>query len=299
MDFKEELKTKTKYIDNILETYLPKEEGFQKTVIEAMNYSVRAGGKRLRPMLMMEMYELLAYDNNYNYQALEAFMAAMEMIHTYSLVHDDLPAIDNDDIRRGMPTTHAKYGEAMGIFAGDGLLNYAYEVAISAFNESNDFGCVLQAFRILASRSGIYGMLGGQCVDVESTDKVIDTDKLEFIYKLKTSALIEASMMIGAALAGVNEQTLNLVESIASDIGLAFQIQDDILDVTKTSDELGKTANSDEKNNKTTYVSIYGVEMAKQYVEFYMDRAAQNIKELDGYNSFLNNLMEHLISREK
>ncbi|MCR5608290.1 MAG: polyprenyl synthetase family protein [Lachnospiraceae bacterium] len=298
-DFDSELKAKTKYIENVMKLYLPKEEGFQENIIKAMNYSVFAPGKRIRPMLMKETYELLAYDNTYNYQALEIFMVAIELLHAYSLVHDDLPALDNDELRRGIPTTHVKYGEAAAILAGDGILNYAYELVAKAFEVGADTQCIIKSFKILSEKAGIYGMLGGQAVDVETAGMVNDVKKLNFIYELKTGAFIEASMMIGAILAGVNDETVEKVKNIASDIGLAFQIQDDILDVTSTTDVLGKPVNSDEKNEKSTYVTLHGIDISKEYVGFYSERALQGIKELDGYNKFLNELVIRLVKREK
>ena len=232
--------------------FLPREEGFQKTLLEAMNYSMNAGGKRLRPLLMLQTYKLFGGGS----AVVEPFMAAMEMIHTHSLIHDDLPAMDNDEYRRGRKTTHVVYGEAMGILAGDALLNYAYETASKAFVLEPDNQNVGRAFHILASKTGVYGMIGGQSVDVENEKNAnisMSQEQLDFIYRLKTSALIEASMMIGAVLAGAGEEQVKQVEKIAEDVGLAFQIQDDILDVTSTMQVLGKPIRSDEKNGKTTY----------------------------------------------
>ena len=304
MNFLEKLDNKVLEIENIIKTYLPEESGRQKSVLEAMNYSVLAGGKRLRPMLMQETYNFFVSknvnnDNNCNEEALHRFMSALEFIHTYSLVHDDLPAMDNDVLRRGLPTTHVKYGHAMAILAGDGLLNYAFEVACGAFNDDNNWEQVALALKVLASKPGIYGMLGGQVVDVENTGKNIDIEILKYIHKLKTSALIETSMMIGAILAGVKKESIDVIEQVASDIGMAFQIQDDILDVISTDEELGKPVNSDEKNNKTTYVTLLGIDKAKEEVKNYTNRAICNLRELDGNNEFLFELIEQLISRKK
>ena len=270
-----------------------------------MNYSVLAGGKRLRPMLKQETYNFFINNSrakegeSCNEEALHRFMSALEFIHTYSLVHDDLPAMDNDVLRRGLPTTHVKYGYAIAILAGDGLLNYAYEVASGAFNDKNNWESVAYALKILSSKPGIYGMLGGQVIDVENTGKQLDIDILQYIHKLKTSALIETSMMIGAILAGASKECVDIVEQVASDIGMAFQIQDDILDVTSTDEELGKPVNSDEKNNKITYVSLLGIEKAKDEVKKYTDRAITSLRQLDGNNEFLFELIEQLISRKK
>ena len=254
MDMTAELTKRTEQIENIIKKYLPEEEGYQKQVIEAMNYSFLAGGKRLRPMLMLETYRMFGGKS----EVIEPFMAAIEMIHTYSLIHDDLPAMDNDEYRRGRKTTHIVYGEAMAILAGDGLLNFAYETALTAL-QTEQTPNVAKALLVLSQKAGIYGMVGGQTVDVE-TDQTqsVTRDQLDFIYKLKTSALIEASMLIGAILAGATKSEQKIIEEAASEIGLAFQIQDDILDVTSTEEELGKPIHSDEKNHKTTYVTLMG-----------------------------------------
>lgn len=295
MEIKSELKKRISAIEEILEQYLPEEAGYQKTVFEAMNYSVRAGGKRLRPMLMQETYRLFGG----NSKVIEPFMAAMEMIHTYSLVHDDLPAMDNDLYRRGKKTTHAVYGEAMGILAGDALLNYAYETASSAFlmePENLDIG---RAFLVLSRKAGIYGMVGGQTVDVESEGQAIDEGKLNFIYRLKTSALLESSMLVGAILAGAKEEEQKIIESVAGKVGLAFQIQDDILDETSTLEVLGKPIGSDKKNKKTTYVSLFGIEKSKGEVERLTMEAMEKLKSLSKENEFLWELLLYLIHREK
>ena len=243
--FMEELQQKVEHINNVLEKFLPAEEGQQRIIFEVMNYSVRAGGKRLRPILMEETYHMFGGSS----AVIEPFMAAIEMIHTYSLVHDDLPAMDNDEYRRGKKTTHAVYGEAMGILAGDALLNLAYETAAKAFDMEVADARVARAFTVLAKKAGVYGMVGGQVVDVESEksdDCPITREKLDFIYRLKTGALIESSMMIGAILAGASSDEVSRVEQIAAKLGLAFQIQDDVLDVTSTLEVLGKPVGSDE-----------------------------------------------------
>lgn len=295
MSFNETLNRKAREIEEILREYLPEETGFQKTVIEAMNYSLLAGGKRLRPMLMKECYTLFGGNGN----VIKPFMAAMEMIHTYSLVHDDLPAMDNDEYRRGRKTTHVVYGEAMGILAGDGLLNYAFETACKAFDEDLTNPAIPKALRLLAGRAGIYGMIGGQTVDVQSEGQPLSREKLDFIYRLKTGALIEASMMIGAVLAGASEQEVQVMEKVAADVGLAFQIQDDILDVTSTVEVLGKPIHSDEKNHKTTYVTLEGLEKARKDVEEISGRALETLRGLPKRNEFLEELVNWLIYREK
>lgn len=296
MDFKTEMAERTAQIEQIIKKYLPKEEGYQKTIMEAMNYSVLAGGKRLRPMLMQETYRLFGGRS----EVIEPFMAAIEMIHTYSLVHDDLPAMDNDEYRRGKKTTHAVYGEAMGILAGDALLNYAYETAARAFAMEPGNSGVCQAFQILTAKAGIYGMVGGQTVDVESEGKPDMTkEKLDFIYRLKTSALIEGAMLAGAVLAGATQGEQKIIEQTAGEVGLAFQIQDDILDVTSTMEVLGKPIGSDEKNHKITYVTYEGIEKAKADVASLFEQAIARMDSLVVKNEYLTELLRYLILREK
>ncbi|MCI6537789.1 MAG: polyprenyl synthetase family protein [Lachnospiraceae bacterium] len=295
MDIKKEIAEHTSQVETIIKKYLPEETGYQKTVMEAMNYSFLAGGKRLRPMLMQETYRLFGGDSD----IIEPFMAAIEMIHTYSLIHDDLPAMDNDDYRRGRKTTHVVYGEAMGILAGDALLNFAFETACKGLMQDIGNPAVARAVQILAQKAGIYGMLGGQVVDVESEGQPLEREKLDFIYDLKTGALIEASMLIGAVLAGASEKEQQIIQQVAKDVGLAFQIQDDILDVTSDIETLGKPIGSDEKNHKTTYVTIRGLAQAEKDVEEISERALEGVASLSEENVFLNELIRYLIHRKK
>ena len=253
-----------------------------------------SGGKRIRAILMLETYRLF----NGNGKVINPFIAAMEMIQAYSLVHDDLPALDNDEYRRGKKSTHAEYGEAMGILAGDALLNYAFEMVSNAFDIECDMK-VAKAYQVLAKKAGVYGMIGGQVVDVESEGIDIDSDKMLFIHEKKCGALIEAAMMIGAILAGANEDEIKNIESVAHDVGLAFQIQDDILDVTSTSEVLGKPVGSDDKNNKNTYVKYMGIANAKAEVERLSKRAIETLDSLDYSNPFLDELIKSMINREK
>ena len=295
MDINKEIAEHTTQVEAIITKYLPKESGYQKTVMEAMNYSFLAGGKRLRPMLMQETYRLFGGSSD----IIEPFMAAIEMIHTYSLIHDDLPAMDNDDYRRGRKTTHVVYGEAMGILAGDALLNFAFETACKGLMQDVGNPAVARAVQILAQKAGIYGMLGGQVVDVESEGQPLEREKLDFIYDLKTGALIEASMLIGAVLAGASEKEQQVILQVAKDVGLAFQIQDDILDVTSDMETLGKPIGSDEKNHKTTYVTIRGLAQAQKDVEKISARALEGVASLSEENVFLNELIRYLIHRKK
>ena len=295
MNFPEELANRTQWTEGVVKSFLPEESGNQKEIMEAMNYSVMAGGKRLRPLLMHETYRMFGGTG----RVIQPLMAAIEMVHTYSLVHDDLPAMDNDQYRRGKLTTHAKYGHAMGVLAGDGLLNYAFETAMTAFDCGEDAERVAKALKILGRKAGIYGMIGGQVVDVQSTGKVVDQGTLDFIYELKTGALLEASMMVGAVLAGATEEEVAAIEQIASDVGLAFQIRDDILDETSTLEKLGKPIHSDERNEKTTYVTLKGLEQATKDVEEISARALKRLAELPHENEFLTELIKALVYREK
>ena len=287
---------KVKEIEEILKSYLPEQNGYQKIIMDAMEYSLMAGGKRLRPMLMQETYRLFGGTE----KVIEPFMAAQEMIHTYSLVHDDLPAMDDDELRRGRKTTHVVYGEDMGILAGDALLNYAFEAAAAAFDEYPEKALQIgKAMKILGNKAGIYGMLGGQVVDVTETGHAVDKDVLDFIYALKTGALLESSMMIGATLAGADDESIALIEKVASKVGLAFQVQDDILDVTSTAEVLGKPIHSDEKNEKTTYVTLLGIDEAEKIVEKESVEAIELLKSLPVRNDYLEWLLTQLIHRKK
>lgn len=302
--FEKVIGEKAKAIEDVIEAFLPEKKGLQQTVIEAMHYSILAGGKRLRPMLMQETYKLCGGQG----ESIKPFMAAMEMIHTYSLVHDDLPAMDNDEYRRGRKTTHVVYGEGMAVLAGDALLNYAFETALKVFDTCEVDGVLLgdryragaEALSILAKKAGIYGMIGGQNADIEAEEmEEVNLSQLLFIHEHKTAALIEASMMIGAVLAGAKEETVKALEECASHIGIAFQIQDDILDVVGNVESLGKPIGSDEKNNKQTYVTLVGLDEAAKEVERRSEKALSILRSLPGDSSFLQDLTEYLIHRNK
>ena len=295
MNFKEELNLKTQEIEQLIRRYLPKEEGFASTLARAMNYSMLAGGKRLRPLMMQEVYRMFGGTQ----RVIEPFMVAMEMIHTHSLIHDDLPALDNDEYRRGRETTWKVFGEDMGVISGAALLNYAYEVALSGFELTDRTERVVLALRVLAAKTGMYGMLGGQSVVVENDRKPLDLQLLDYIYENKTSALMEASMMVGAILAGAENTKIRQVEKAAGCVGLAFQIEDDILDVTSTQEELGKPIHSDEKNHKTTYVTLKGIEPAQREVERLSQEAIETFDGLEEKNEFLRTLIQELVNRKK
>ena len=296
MNISDEIAKRASDIETRIRRFLPEQYEYQKTIVDAMSYSVLAGGKRLRPMLMEAAYQMFDGIG----QDIDSFMAAIEMIHTYSLVHDDLPAMDNDMYRRGKKTTHAVYGEAMGILAGDALLNYAFETVADALVRCNGDMRMIRAYAVLSRKAGIYGMIGGQVVDVESEKKgqKVDQNCLDFIYRLKTGALIEASLMIGAILAGASDEEVTFMEQAGTKLGLAFQIQDDILDVTSSLEVLGKPIGSDERNEKATYVAFEGLEKAKTEVERLSKEAVQILDGLKKDHTFLKELFFYLIYRE-
>ncbi len=290
-----------KIIDNIISEYMPKEDGLQKTIFEGMNYAVSAGGKRIRPILMYETYKLFGGKGD----IIKPFMAAIEMIHTYSLVHDDMPCVDNDDMRRGKPTTHIVYGETMGLFVGDGLLNLAFETIANGMDyvdtaDSKQVEAYKKAFKYISKCAGSFGMLAGQVVDKESEDKEdIDLDTIMYLYEKKTGELLRASMVVGAILAGANKADVDIIEKVATNVGIAFQIQDDILDVIGTEEELGKPIGSDERNNKSTYVAHVGLEESKEEVKRLTNEALELLHEIDGRNEFLEEFLTFLINRKK
>lgn len=304
MNFKEELKAKTEQIEAVIRSYLPEEKGYQKKVIEAVNYSILAGGKRLRPMLMQETYRMFGGKE----AVIEPFMAAIEMVHTYSLVHDDLPCMDNDEYRRGRKTTHIVFGEGMAVLAGDALLNLAFETAVRSFsmagdseNEDENRKRAAEALALFAKKAGIYGMIGGQTADIEAEnmgDQVTE-EQLVFIHVHKTAALIQSAMMTGAILAGASAEEIGRIETCGYQIGMAFQIQDDLLDITGSLETLGKQTGSDAKNNKTTYVTIKGIDQAKKDMETFSGEAIRLISSFADRNEFLEELIRQLVTREK
>ncbi|CCY49819.1 Farnesyl diphosphate synthase [Peptostreptococcus anaerobius] len=294
MDFKKELKERSIYIEDKIESYLPKEEGYQKTIFEAMNYSLRAGGKRLRPILLMEAYKLCQGQG----EDFVPYSVAMEMIHTYSLIHDDLPALDNDDLRRGKPTNHIVFGEAMAILAGDALLNTAYETMLNATFKHPRPELSLRAAYEISRGAGIYGMIGGQVVDVESEDKKINKDKLDYIHMNKTAAMIVGSVRAGAILAGIDEDRLESLTKYAENIGLAFQIVDDILDIEGDEKLLGKRVGSDLDNDKSTYPSLLGISESKKIVENLIEEAKISLEVFDSDAEFMNALADFIRDRQ-
>lgn len=322
MNFSIELKQAVSEVDAVVLAQLPKVEGAQKTVLEAMEYSVAAGGKRIRPLLLLQCYKLYRDRRSAAWHTLmmpvtEACMGAIEMIHTFSLCHDDLPCMDGDQYRRGRESTWYHFGEDMGTLAGDALSLYAFQrvtevyfsalscaaETLSAAETEEAANAVLQALHVLSERAGVHGMLGGQTVDVEMTGKPLSEEQLQFIHLLKTGALLEASMQMGAILGGASAEEQARLCSIARSIGLAFQIQDDILDETGTQEVLGKPIHSDAENHKTTYVSLHGIAVAQQEVHRLSEDAIDGLRGLSGVNEdarqFLMALTEELIHREK
>ena len=298
MTFEDELNNRITRVTDIITSYLPKEEGYDKTVKEAMNYSFLAGGKRLRPLIMLETFEALGGKGDVIYP----FMAALEMVHNYSLVHDDLPAIDNDELRRGRPTTHKAYGESMAILAGDGLLSLSFETAVKAFNAENaDPVLIAGALSVFVRKIGMDGMLSGESVDVEVEKKnlPVDMELLMYIHEKKTAALLECAFMVGGILAGCDTNVIKTLEQIGSLVGISFQIRDDILDIIGNEEELGKPIGSDEKNGKITSVSINGLEKSEKDVEEMSEKAVNLTNLLPGNTEFLVEIVKSLVYRNK
>ena len=296
MNIQNELNERRIAIDAVLEQYLPGEKSDNSALAKAMRYSMLVGGKRLRPILMLESYRLFGGKET----AIEPFLAAIEMIHTHSLVHDDLPALDNDEYRRGKKTTHAVYGEAIGVLAGDGLLNLAYETMLHSYYHPEEWKRASDAMRVMAGKTGLFGMLGGQGHDVENEKSgraVLVEEELRFIYAHKTAALLEAPLMIGAILAGADKTYVDKMEEIGHRIGLAFQVRDDIMDVISTQEEMGKPVHSDEKNEKTTYVTLLGLEESQARVEAWTQEAIGILHTLPGDVSFLEALFLEMTGR--
>ena len=289
MAFKEDLKIKSAYIEDLLKQYMPKEEGYQKTIFEAMNYSLSSGGKRLRPILTLESAKIIGGD----VKEVIPFCVAIEMIHTYSLIHDDLPAMDNDDFRRGKPTNHKVFGDGMATLAGDALLNYAFEIMLK---ENADIR--LKAIYEIARGAGIYGMIGGQVVDIESENKSIEKEKLDFIHMNKTAAMIIGCMRAGAIMGNACEDDLQNITKYAKNIGLAFQIVDDILDIVGDEKALGKPVGSDIENHKSTYPSLIGLDESKKVATDLIKEAKDSIRKISGESRFLEDLADYIISRD-
>lgn len=295
MDFKNDLKEKKILFEQSLENFMPNEQGLCKTLYEAMNYSLKAGGKRLRPILLLETYKLFGGEDK---ESIMPFAAAIEMIHTYSLIHDDLPAMDDDDLRRGKPTNHKVYGEGLAVLAGDGLLNEAFEIMIKASLKLDDKKSALEAMNHICEGSGTKGMIAGQVVDLESENKDINIDVLKYIHKNKTGKLILKPMLAGAVLAGANKEEINNITTYAKNIGQAFQVMDDILDIIGDQEKLGKNIGSDYENNKATYPSLFGLEKSKEIAYELIKDAKLSLKKLNKDDEFLLNLADYIVNRD-
>lgn len=288
---KNELADRIAVVDAALNEFFPTCDNRQKTVYDAMRYSLFAGGKRLRPILMWETAKIFGS----NWDSVKEFACAIEAIHTHSLIHDDLPAMDNDDLRRGLPTNHIKFGEGIAILAGDALLNKAFEMVSDV--QAGNADKVLKAINILATSAGTEGMIGGQIVDLESEGRNISLDELKYIHTLKTGALIRSACDIGAILSDATDDELRQIDSFAKYLGIAFQIRDDILDVTGNASELGKPIGSDMEENKTTYVTICGLEKSLRLVGEYSQKAKDALKPFGERAEFLTRLTDYLIDR--
>lgn len=295
MDFKNWMNEKTNKVEHYLKGAIEEKDNPQKLIYEAMNYSLLSGGKRVRPVLFLGAYEMFRDDE----EAAVPFACAIEMIHTYSLIHDDLPAMDNDDYRRGRLSSHKKFGEAAAILAGDGLLNKAFETGLKvALNFKANTEGALKALSEIAESSGADGMVGGQVVDMFGHEKVSGIEDLKYMYSLKTGAIIKSSVRAGALLGGADEVRLRALGSYAEKVGLAFQIEDDILDVTGSLDKLGKAAGSDTANNKITYLSFASIEEAQRQVAALTEEAAGSLSVFGGKAVHLIELAGYLTNRD-
>lgn len=302
----QDIKEVIAYVEDVIRGFLPDADKYPSKIAEAMNYAMTAGGKRIRPTLMLLTYAAIK-QSDADGSSIDPFLAAIEMIHTHSLIHDDLPALDNDTLRRGRPTVHVEFDEPTAILAGDALLNYAYEVCarIDSFDEKNpdtmDIIRRYKAHRILLEKTGIDGMLGGQALDVQMSGLFISDEQRDYINMHKTCALIAASLMIGAVIAGASDEIVGEMQKAGNSIGLAFQVQDDVLDVIGEEEKLGKEIHQDERNSKNTYVARYGLDAAKEFVKAESEKAMSIIREVLPENNkrqILLDLIEMLISRD-
>lgn len=304
-DFNSQLESYIKTVDTALDSYLTVKDNPQKNIYTAMRYSVFAGGKRLRPVLMLACNKMCSDTKTENGDSKNTsgevsdalpFACAMELIHTYSLIHDDLPAMDNDYLRRGMPTSHIKFGEAIAILAGDALLNKAFEIMLTADINSDK---AIKIMSVIAKSSGTEGMIGGQVADIGSEDSDIDIAALRYLHSLKTGAIIRSACVAGAIAAEASAEEISAVDDFAKNLGIAFQIRDDILDVTGDEKELGKNIGSDSEQNKNTYASILGLEKSAELVEKYSSDAKKSLDIFGERADFLLTLTDYLVNRDK
>lgn len=294
MSFSEKLNHYIEFINSNLSTYLNFEKGHNSTLMESMKYSLFAGGKRLRPILALASYELFGN----HMEKVVPYACALEMIHTYSLIHDDLPAMDNDDYRRGKLTNHKVFGEGIAILAGDGLLNYSFEIMLEDALKHEDIKPYIRSIKEIANSAGIHGMIGGQVVDLESENKAIDEETLEYIHLNKTAALITAPLKVGAIIGGAHEEDIRTMEEIGRSLGLAFQIKDDILDIIGDESKLGKSVGSDAEKHKSTYPALFGLENSIKKVEELTENVNSLLKPYSDRSSFLLDLSNYLMKRE-
>ncbi len=288
MNFKLSFEQKLNEINNWIDELSPKGTGLHEVIYDSANYSVKAGGKRIRPMLAYAVCEMLGGNEN----NIKHYSCAVEFIHTYSLIHDDLPCMDNDDLRRGMPTNHKKYGEAIALLAGDSLLTYAFECASMSDNNPQ---ITVKAINAISKAAGMCGMIGGQVIDIAGAKNY---DELKTVHKMKTGALIRLSAYLGAIAAGCNETQLKAIDDFADNLGIAFQIKDDILDVESTTEELGKPVGSDDKRDLTTYATLFGINGAKEKLAHHTELAKKSLSVFGEKAEFLLNLADMLLSRK-
>ena len=286
-------------IEKLIESFFYNEDELNKNVIKASNEAIRNGGKRLRPLIMFETYKAISGDE-YSEEIIAPFLAAIEMIHTFSLIHDDLPAMDNDRLRRGKPTTWVSHGEDMAILAGDMLSVQAFEIISKKMQETDDFNILKRMSRAmytLARATGAFGMIGGQCVDVEYSGKKMTEEVMKYTYALKTGALLAASFVVGGILAGANETEVGLLKKAGSYVGEAFQIRDDYLDIVADEKELGKPTHSDEKNLKITYVNIVGTDESLRRIVSLSENAKKCLSEVRGDMSSVVEIIDMMVNR--
>lgn len=295
MEFTKWMNEKVNQVDECLKNIIEIKNNPQKLIYESMIYSLMSGGKRLRPILMLGTFEIFE-DND---EIILPFACAMEMIHTYSLIHDDLPAMDNDDYRRGRLSNHKMYDEATAILAGDALLNKAFEIGFESIMKHNlDVKRAVRALSIIGKSSGAEGMIGGQVVDIHGNEKIKTIEDLKYMYSLKTGAIIKSSILAGAVLGGATEREIEALEIYADKIGIAFQIEDDILDVEGTQDKIGKPIGSDKANDKITYLSFVEIEKAKKHVEMFTQEAIESLQIFGEKSQKLIKLAKYLTNRD-
>jgi geranylgeranyl pyrophosphate synthase len=287
MDFKKILENYRLLAENAIQEWMPAEDPRLPTLVAAMRHALEAGGKRIRPVM------LLACADMFPTRAPAApAAAALEYLHTYTLVHDDLPCMDDSPLRRGKPSVHVKFGETVAVLAGDALLTEAFHILATAYAETPEVG--LSVSRILANAAGAHKLIGGQTADTLWEDQQVDAASLDYIHLNKTAALFSASLQMGAATTTADKETIKILGDIGREMGLAFQIVDDILDATSTSETLGKTASADANNGKNTYTALHGIPNSRKRVHQLTQSAKENCRKLPADSSFLQELIEQL-----